>query len=382
MNFHTQQIFKDRSVFVTGHTGFKGAWLCLWLKQLGAKVTGYALEPPTDPSLFELADVRDVLESHHVNDIRDEDRLTKAMQTANPDLVLHLAAQTVVREGYRIPRETFDVNVMGTASVLESVRRLNRPVSVVCVTTDKCYENHGGTEGYRESDAMGECEPYGASKGAAELLIRSYRQSFFAPDKLRDHGVKLASARAGNVIGGGDWTKDALIVDIFKALMNREPVLIRNPSATRPWQHVLQCLSGYLTLSAKLLESNSPTVCSGWNIGPTPGGELPVMEVVEAFLREWGSGTWIDAADPNQPHEAAMLYLSIDKAMRELEWHPCWSTHQTLSQTAGWYRQYVADPASARDLCLEQIAEYESAMSLKVSQNVDRPLESTALTFA
>jgi CDP-glucose 4,6-dehydratase len=368
MNFHTNQTFKGRSVFVTGHTGFKGAWLCLWLKQLGAKVTGYALDPPTDPNLFDLAGVADVLDQHHVADIRDEDTLTAAMKAAKPDLVLHLAAQTVVREGYRIPKETFDVNVMGTASVLEAVRRLQKPVSVVCVTTDKCYENHGGTAGYRETDAMGEREPYGASKGAAELLIRSYLHSFFPPEAVRDHGVKLASARAGNVIGGGDWTKDALIVDVFKALMDGEPVQIRNPAATRPWQHVLQCLSGYLTLAARMLESDQPKFCSGWNIGPTPGSELPVQDVVEAFLREWGSGTWVDVADKNQPHEAAMLYLTIDKAMRELNWHPCWSTEQTLSRTARWYREYLADPNEAQNLCLSQITEYESAMSARTDR--------------
>lgn len=363
MNFHTTNIFKGRSVFVTGHTGFKGAWLCLWLQQLGARVTGYALEPPTDPSLFDLADVEDTLDRHIIGDIRDESRLTQAMRQANPDLVLHMAAQTVVREGYRNPRETFDVNVMGTASVLEAVRRLDNPVAVVCVTTDKCYENHGGTEGYRETDAMGEREPYGASKGAAELLIRSWTQSFFPPERQDQHGIRVASARAGNVIGGGDWTKDALIVDIFRSLMNGEPVQIRNPHATRPWQHVLQCLSGYLTLSARLLESDDPKFCSGWNIGPTPGSELPVHNVVDTFLEEWGSGTWIDVADPDQPHEAATLYLTIDKAMRELKWRPCWTTQQTLCRTARWFREYVAAPDQARSLCLDQIAEYEQAMA-------------------
>ncbi len=362
MSFHTNQTFQGRSVFVTGHTGFKGAWLCLWLQRLGAKVTGYALEPPTDPSLFELANVADTLHDHHIGDIRDEDQLTIAMRQADPDLVLHLAAQTVVREGYRSPRETFDVNVMGTASVLEAVRRLEKPVSVVCVTTDKCYENHGRTEGYRETDPLGEREPYGASKGAAELLIRSYLHSFFPPDCLDQHGIKLASVRAGNVIGGGDWTKDALIVDVVLSLMNSEPVQIRNPAATRPWQHVLQCLSGYLTLSAALLKSNDPRFCSGWNIGPTPGSELPVQDVVEEFLCEWGSGTWVDASSPHQLHEAAMLYLTIDKAMRELNWHPQWSTRQTLHQTARWYREYLADPGCAQELCHTQIDEYESAM--------------------
>ena len=214
-------ILKGKSVFVTGHTGFKGSWLCLWLHELGAKVSGFALEPPTNPSNFEISGIQSVLDNHHIGDIRDEDALTAAMKRADPDLVLHLAAQSVVRESYRTPRETFDVNVMGTISVLEAVRNLNRPCSVVCVTSDKCYENVEQVWGYRECDAMGEHDPYGGSKGAAELAIRSYRHSFFPPEAHEKHGVKLASARAGNVIGGGDWTKDALIVDLVKAVSAR-----------------------------------------------------------------------------------------------------------------------------------------------------------------
>lgn len=363
MRFPFQQSFHNRSVFVTGHTGFKGSWLCLWLNRLGAKVTGYALEPPTDPNHFSVAGVLDVLDGHHIADIRDEHTLSQAMRDADPDVVLHLAAQSVVRESYRTPRETFDVNVMGTASVLEAVRRLEKPVSVVCVTSDKCYENREQLWGYRETDPFGDHDPYGASKGAAEILIRSYRHSFFLPEKLSEHGVKLASARAGNVIGGGDWTSDALIVDIFKALAKNQPVQIRNPHATRPWQHVLQALSGYLTLAARLLESDDPQFCSGWNIGPLPGSELPVEKVVEEFLAEWGSGTWLNVGEPNQPHEATLLHLAIDKAMRKLPWQPTWSTQESLRQTARWYRQYLSAPESIRELDEQQMVDFETAMA-------------------
>ncbi len=353
--------FSGRSVFVTGHTGFKGSWLCLWLERLGATVTGYALEPPTDPNNFTISGIRDSLADHYEADIRDEDKLATAMQEADPDLVLHLAAQSVVRRSYEIPRETFDVNVMGTASVLESVRRLNKPCSVVCVTSDKCYQNVEQVWGYRETDALGEHDPYGGSKGAAELVIRSYRHSFFPPERLDQHGVKLASARAGNVIGGGDFTSHALIVDIVKALAENQTVQIRSPGAFRPWQHVLQALSGYLTLAAKLLHSDDPQYCSGWNIGPLPGNELPVRQIVDLFLEEWGSGRWEDVSDPTQLHEAHILRLAIDKAIWLLDWKPRWTVHESLRQTARWYRHYLDDPRTMRDLSLEQIQDYESA---------------------
>ncbi len=369
MNFPFEKTFNGRSVFVTGHTGFKGSWLCLWLNRLGAKVSGYALEPPTDPSHFAVANVREVLANHHQADIRDEDTLCSAMQEADPDVVLHLAAQSVVRESYRIPRETFDVNVMGTASVLECVRRLDKPCTVVCVTSDKCYENREQLWGYRETDPFGDHDPYGASKGAAEILIRSYRHSFFDPHRLSEHGVKLASARAGNVIGGGDWTREALIVDIVNALSEEEPVQVRKPNAYRPWQHVLQALSGYLTLAARLLESDNPELCSGWNIGPLPGYELSVGEVVEHFLLEWGTGSWIDVGDSNQPHEATLLNLAIDKAMRKLDWRPCWTAQEAIRQTARWYRQYFNETNSIRPLSERQIVEYEAAMAERNQAN-------------
>ena len=355
------ETFAGRSVFVTGHTGFKGAWLCMWLKRLGAEVTGYALDPPTNPNNFTISRVSECLAMHHIADVRDESTLHAALADAKPDIVFHLAAQSVVRESYRIPRETFEINTIGVASLLDGVRKLDKPCIVVVVTSDKCYENLEQVWGYRESDPFGDHDPYGGSKGAAEILTRSYRHSFFPPDRLSDHGVKLASARAGNVIGGGDWTEAALIVDVMRALVDGKPVELRNPGAFRPWQHVLQALSGYMTLAVRLSESDDPEFCSGWNIGPLPGNELPVREIVDLFLSEWGRGSWTDTSTSGEPREANILRLSIDKALWRLGWQPAWNVHETLRQTARWYKKYLEEPESMRKLCIEQISEYEDA---------------------
>lgn len=356
-------VFAGKSVFVTGHTGFKGAWLCMWLARLGANVTGYALAPPTTPSHFEISEVADLLTEHHVADIRDASKLHAALRSAQPDVILHLAAQSVVRESYRTPRETFDVNVLGVASLLDGVRDLAKPCAVVAVTSDKCYQNFEQVWGYRESDPMGDYSPYGGSKGAAELLIRSYRRSFFPPERLEEHGVRLASARAGNVVGGGDWTPDALIVDLVGSVSRGEPARLRNPSAVRPWQHVTQALSGYLTLAARLLESPDPTLCSGWNFGPLPGNELAVGAVADLFLEEWKEGSWVDVGDPAQPHEANILRLSIDKALWRLDWTPQWDVYRTLQETARWYRRFDGRSESMRAFGLEQIAAYQDSMT-------------------
>jgi len=363
MDFAETRVFEGKRVFLTGHTGFKGSWLALWLHSLGAKVTGYALAPPTDPNHFTVAGIESVLEKHHVADIRDEQTLNTAIRDANPDLVMHLAAQTVVRTGYEIPRETFDVNVMGTIGILDSIRALEQPCAALMVTSDKCYENVEQVWGYREEDALGEHDPYGGSKGAAEIAIRSYRHSFFPVDRINEHGVRLASARAGNVIGGGDWTKHALIVDAFHALAADRPIEIRSPRALRPWQHVLQCLSGYMTLAAKLLTTNDHQFCSGWNIGPLPGNELPVQEVVEHFIKCWGSGEYVDSSDPNQLPEANILRLCIDKAIWKLNWRPCWSTYDSLAKTVDWYQAYLQTPDAMRTVSLSQIADYQHALT-------------------
>ena len=363
MDFAETRVFEGKRVFLTGHTGFKGSWLALWLHSLGAEVTGYALDPPTNPNHFTVAGIESVLEKHHVADIRDEQKLNTAMRDARPDLVLHLAAQTVVRTGYEIPRETFDINVMGTIGVLDAIRTLDKPCAALMVTSDKCYENVEQVWGYREEDALGEHDPYGGSKGAAEIAIRSYRHSFFPVDRINEHGIRLASARAGNVIGGGDWTKHALIVDAFHALAAGRPVEIRSPKALRPWQHVLQCLSGYMTLASKLLTTNDREFCSGWNIGPLPGNELPVQEVVEHFIKCWGSGEYLDSSDPNQLPEANILRLCIDKAIWKLKWRPCWSTYDSLAKTVDWYQAYLQAPNEMRAVSLSQIADYQHALN-------------------
>jgi CDP-glucose 4,6-dehydratase len=368
MHFAEHRVFEGKRVFLTGHTGFKGSWLALWLHSLGAEVTGYSLKPPTDTNHFSVAGIQSILSQHHVADIRDKPTLDAAMREAKPDLVLHLAAQTVVRTGYEIPRETFDVNVMGTIDVLDAIRALEQPCAALMITSDKCYENVEQVWGYREDDALGEHDPYGGSKGAAEIAIRSYRHSFFPTDRIHDHGVRLASARAGNVIGGGDWTKHALLVDAVHALTNNQPIEIRSPKALRPWQHVLQCLSGYLTLASKLVQSNDSQFCSGWNIGPMPGNELQVQDVIEHFIECWGEGEYVDASDPNQLPEANILRLCIDKAIWKLQWRPCWSTHHSLVKTVEWYQAYRQDPRQMRAVSLSQIAEYELALQSNAHQ--------------
>lgn len=364
MSDSLKDVFGGRSVLVTGHTGVKGSWLALWLAHMGARVTGYALAPPTCPSNFEASRVRDLLTAHHEADIRDNDRLMAVLRPAAPDVVFHLAAQPLVRESYRAPRETFDVNVMGTVCLLECIRTLRHPCVIVIVTSDKCYENREQMEGYHETDPMGGFDPYSASKGAVEIAIASYRRSFFSPDSLSEHGVKLASARAGNVIGGGDWAPDRIGTDIVNALSSAQPVPVRNPKAIRPWQHVLEPLSGYLTLAARLLTSNDRKWCSAWNFGPSLSDRLTVGELVQMYCSAWGQGTWKDMSHSSAPHEAGILQLNIDKAERELGWKPRWTVVQAVAQTAAWYKVFYQTPGSSmREHCLADIAAYESAVS-------------------
>ena len=361
MNAAVAETFSGRSVFVTGHTGFKGSWLSIRLHALGAKVTGYALAPPTSPSNFAASGVRDLLAAHHEADLRDGASLQAALQAAAPEVVFHLAAQPLVRESYADPRQTFDVNVMGTINLLEAVRVLGRPCVVLVITSDKCYENREQVWGYRESDALGGHDPYSASKGAAEIVAASYRRSFFPPQRLAQHGVKLATVRAGNVIGGGDWAKDRIITDVVCHLQAGQAVPVRSPRAVRPWQHVLEPLGGYLTLAAQMLQSDDPAWCDAWNFGPLPGEDIPVRRLVELFVQAWGEGSWQDVSDPQEPHEAGVLRLCIDKAIDQLGWRPRWSVAEAVRRTAEWYRRFYAgswpDTLAA---CRQDIEAYEN----------------------
>ena len=350
-----------RSVFVTGHTGFKGSWLSLWLDALGAQVTGYALDPPTDPSNFEAAGVADVLRADHRADLRDRASLEAALRSSRPDVILHLAAQSVVLESYADPSETFSVNVMGTAVLLDAIRAIGRPAAVVIVTSDKCYANDGSGRPFVEDDPLGGHDPYSASKAGTELVAAAYRASFFPAASLAGHGVAIATARAGNVIGGGDWTADGLVADAVRALGRDAPIRLRHPAAVRPWQHVLEPLDGYLTLAARLLGPDAASFCDAWNFGPVAEDDATVEAVVGRFLARWGTGTWVDGSVPTDPPEAEVLRLSIDRARRELGWAPTWRLPEAIDRTVDWYRDVSAGSRTARQACLDDLSGHETA---------------------
>ena len=352
--------FAGCSAFVTGHTGFKGSWLSLWLSELGAKVVGFSQPPPTQPSNFEVSGVAERLSRHIEGDIRDLHALSTAMRDAGPDLVIHMAAQPLVRDSYERPVETFETNVMGTVNVLESVRRLDRPCTVIVVTSDKCYENVGQLWGYRETDRMGGHDPYSASKGAAELVVRSYRESFFNPARLASHGKKLASVRAGNVIGGGDWAKDRIVVDLVQAFALGQPAILRNPSSTRPWQHVLDALHGYLTLAARMRQDDAAWLCDGWNFGPSDASAWAVERLAAAFCEVWPGGQYRSADGSSGAHEARTLRLDSTKAQAMLGWQPRWTTQEAVLHTASWFKRYYAGGTAMRDVCLEQIRAFSA----------------------
>jgi len=342
---------------VTGHTGFKGSWLTLWLAGLGARVSGYALEPPTDPSLFKLARVESVLNVHHEADIRARSTLAQVIDDVRPDIVFHLAARTIVRESYTDPVGAFDVNVNGTAILLDVLRRAARPVAVVVVTSDKCYANDGRGEPFREEDPIGGHDPYSASKAGQELVAAAFRESFFQPQTLSRHGITVATARAGNVIGGGDWTTDGLVADMVRALADDRPVALRYPDAIRPWQHVLEPLSGYLTLGSRLLAGDA-TAAEPWNFGPDRRDDARVRDLVGRFLGAWGSGRWEDASNDGHPSEVAVLRLNADKAAARLGWRPRWRLSEAVDRTVAWYQCVAKDPTSARAACAKDIENY------------------------
>jgi CDP-glucose 4,6-dehydratase len=350
--------YAGKRVLLTGHTGFKGAWLTLWLEQLGAKVTGLSLAPEKD-SLFLAAGVEQSCE-HRVGDIRELRVVREAIASVKPDVVLHLAAQALVRRSYENPLETLGSNVTGTAHVLEAIRLEKHRCAVVVVSSDKCYENREWVYGYREDDALGGHDPYSMSKGATELVTSSWRRSFFHPAKLAEHGVAVASARAGNVIGGGDWAADRIVPDCLRSLSKGAPIGVRSPKAVRPWQHVLEPLGGYLLLGERLMSPRAAEVCEGWNFGPEGGSARTVAELADALVKAWGSGSWVDQSDPKAVHEAGLLTLSIDKARARLGWRPKWNFEETIARTVAWYREQVngASVERLRALTREQIAAY------------------------
>ena len=354
-NRRTDQFWNGKRVFLTGHTGFKGSWLALWLQHLGADLTGYALNPPTDPSLFQKADVAACMHSV-IGDLRDRPRLTTSMQSAEPEVVFHLAAQPLVRHSYADPVGTYETNVLGTIHLLEAVRQTPSVRAVVVITTDKCYENKEWIWPYRETDPLGGYDPYSSSKACAEIVTGSWRDSFFNPARYAEHHVALASARAGNVIGGGDWASDRLIADIVRAFSSGRTLEIRNPAATRPWQHVLEPLRGYLTLAEKL-HTDGPRFASAWNFGPRYTDAQPVEWIVRYISSRWGSATNWTVDSDEHVHEAQMLKLDWSKAHAALGWQPVLSLPEALDYTLEWYQRESAG-GRARELCLEQIASY------------------------
>ena len=377
-------IYKNKTVLITGHTGFKGSWLAIWLKELGADVVGYSLEPPSEPNNFEATRFREKI-THIHGDIRDLDRLMVTFKKYQPEFVFHLAAQPLVRLSYEEPKLTFDTNVGGTVNVFEAVRKTPSVKVLVNITSDKCYENREWVWGYRENDPMGGHDPYSASKGCAELVFNAYLKSFFSQknsgDMTENSGdmtrilqnsvscprnscqnsqIGAASARAGNVIGGGDWGADRLVPDCIRALSRHQPIGIRSPHAIRPWQHVLEPLSGYLHLGAALW--HDPQKYSGpWNFGPDDSSHLTVAAMTDRLIKYWGDGSWEDLSDPQALHEAKLLKLNCDKAHAGLNWHSVLTIDECLQMTAEWYKIFYAAPPrdSMYEICTQQIAKYE-----------------------
>lgn len=350
------ETYRGKRVFLTGHTGFKGSWLLRSLSMLGAVVKGYALAPQTDNDLYHLIG-GDRLCASVLDDLRNKSRLQQEILDFQPDFIFHLAAQPLVRLSYELPAETFEVNVLGTANVLDAVRLLEKPCHMVLITTDKVYSNKEWIYPYRENDRLGGYDPYSASKACAELLIDSYRNSFFNLSKFPSHRKAIAVARAGNVIGGGDWSKDRLVPDIVRSLSRNETVVIRNPNAVRPWQHVLEPVTGYLLLGLHL--NNDPVRFSqAYNFGPLPEDALPVRDMLDLAIERWGSGDFEIKQELNQPHEAGLLKLDISKAVAELNWRPKMNARKAVAVTIDWYKKTQTDVADIDAFTESQIAQY------------------------
>lgn len=344
--------YKGKKVFITGHTGFKGSWLACILNMAGASVKGYALAPEYE-GLYTLIKDKGVIESV-IADIRDKETLRKEIAVFRPDYIFHLAAQPLVRRSYQVPAETFEINVTGTANLLEIVRDLSFQCNVIVVTTDKVYENKETGQLYKEDDPLGGYDPYSTSKACTELVVSSFRKSFFNTAEYKKHGKAVVSARAGNVIGGGDWSTDRLVPDIVRSLQRGEEIGVRNPRAVRPWQHVLEPLSGYLLLG-KMLDIDPAAYSTPFNFGPLPDDHLTVKELVETAISCWGSGKWTDQSGPEEVHEAGLLKLDITKARQQLNWQPVMNAKQAVSKTIGWYKKPLSERAA---FTFQQIKEY------------------------
>jgi CDP-glucose 4,6-dehydratase len=352
-----KKFWKGKRVFITGHTGFKGSWLCLWLTKLGANVRGYSLAPPTNPSLFDLARVAELITST-TGDVRDGKRLQKCLSEAKAEIVFHLAAQPLVRDSYKIPVETYETNVMGTVNVLEAIRHSNNTVrAFVNITTDKVYENRAWLWGYRENEPLGGYDPYSNSKACSELVTAAYRDSYFNPSEHSRHRCGIATARAGNVLGGGDWATDRIVPDCIGAILDGKPIKIRNPQATRPWQHVLEPLTGYLLLAEKLYKEGAK-YAESWNFGPVDEDCKTVEYLVRTICKLWESKATVSFAKSKGPHEASFLKLDCSKAGARLGWHPYWNLEKALVATVEWYKT-CASRRNAREMCLKQIDEFE-----------------------
>lgn len=352
-----QNFYRGKRVLITGHTGFKGSWLAIWLHKMGAEVIGVALDPFSEKDNYILSGIGYKIKADLRADIRDDQLMKDIFQKYQPEIVFHLAAQPLVRLSYEIPVETYEVNVMGTINMLEAIRVTDSVKVAVMITTDKCYENKEQIWGYRENEAMGGYDPYSSSKGAAEIAIASWRRSFFNPSDFNKHGKSVASARAGNVIGGGDWAKDRIIPDCIRALEQGQDIEIRSPKAVRPWQHVLEPLSGYLLLAMNMW--TEPTkYCEGWNFGPRMDAVVDVWTVGRYVINTYGSGNLKDISEPNALHEARLLMLDISKAVFELKWEPKMNIEECVTLTVDWYKRYVNE--SVYELCCEQINRFQN----------------------
>lgn len=349
--------YKGKRVLVTGHTGFKGSWLSIWLHELGAEVVGVGLDPYSEKDNFVLSGIGSKIKADIRADIRDEKKMKEIFSEYKPEIVFHLAAQPLVRLSYDIPVETYQTNVMGTINILEAIRATDSVKVGIMITTDKCYENKEQIWGYRENEPMGGYDPYSSSKGAAELAIASWRRSFFNPEQYDKHGKSIASVRAGNVIGGGDWALDRIIPDCIRALEAGKPIDIRSPKAIRPWQHVLEPLGGYMLLAKKMWE-NPIEYCEGWNFGPRAESISTVWEVASKVIENYGEGSLRDLSDPNALHEAKLLMLDISKAKFKLGWEPKMNIDQTVAMTVDWYKNYTKE--NVYDLAITQIDKYSS----------------------